>query len=709
MIKIPQQTSNYQVWTDLERKLPDSASMQEKIAFALNALVCASSSHNSQPWSVKVEGSEVWLIPDLLRRLPSSDPTDRELYLSLGAGLANFEVAANHLNLASEIEITPANHIKLTLSPSKTVLPNLYPAIAQRVNYDGPHQPTPLPPEVLADFQKIFASQPDIQLKLVSDQPTKTAIGDLVTKGDQAIFSSPDFTAELVRHLRDAATLRKDGIPTSALGLPPHLRRMAAQIFLSAKPEQITAMASQDGQKVAASTAIGVIYSRNDTPPSWISAGKLYQLTALTAASHGVYLGARAVLIETADLHQDLAKLLGIPPARPLVMFRAGYPTETTLFHTPRYPSQERLAPAVPLDRPTIFKLDEKLSLAKLQEQLGDIQIESLAYFEHYLPDLFSVQNPTPDPAKLAEFIAGRSADTCGVWAYYPTSRKLVHLPDEDDFYQIITANNSRIISEAAQKRLREARFGIAGLSGSGAEAALAIAMSGAKHLRLADHDYLSARNKGRVTGQTGENKTWNLAWRLWEHNPFLDLDLYPEGITKHNVTRFAAGLDLLLEQTDSGSKFLLRDAASGLLIQVTDLENPAVELERDKKPIFGGRAAAGGITAETMGNIRSAAESTWYIAQLIGPNNLTIGNWNNFTDIVEGRANAYSQIFISVQAGGGAVGRLIVAWADDKIDQLPDSWLVHTLPVLPEDPALLKQARDAFYAAYSSKFPPKT
>ena len=140
----------------------------------------------------------------------------------------------------------------------------------------------------------------------------------------------------------------------------------------------------------------------------------------------------------------------------------------------------------------------------------------------------------------------------------------------------------------------------------------------------------------------------------------------------------------------------------------VTDLENPVIELERDNKPFFGGRADANAINAETMAQIGSLQESTWYIAHLIGPDNLTAGNYRNFQDILKGGANAYSQTFIAVQSGGGAIGRFVIAFAEGKLDALPDSWIIRTLPAQKNELSDQARAKKEFFSTFAARFPRK-
>ena len=70
----------------------------------------APSGHNSQPWRVRIEGPDSWVIEaDATRRLPSVDPDNRELLLSLGAFVENLVLAAGTVGLGTDIHILAGN------------------------------------------------------------------------------------------------------------------------------------------------------------------------------------------------------------------------------------------------------------------------------------------------------------------------------------------------------------------------------------------------------------------------------------------------------------------------------------------------------------------------------------------------------------------------------------------------------------------------
>ena len=76
----------------------------EREIFYLASL--APSSHNTQPWTVKVVEPKHWIIGlDKKRWLPAIDPENRELFLSIGAFIENLVIAAGTQGYKTDIQI----------------------------------------------------------------------------------------------------------------------------------------------------------------------------------------------------------------------------------------------------------------------------------------------------------------------------------------------------------------------------------------------------------------------------------------------------------------------------------------------------------------------------------------------------------------------------------------------------------------------------
>jgi hypothetical protein len=67
----------------------------------------APSSHNTQPWTVRIPEPKRWVIgSDKKRWLPAVDPDNRELLLSIGAFLENLGIAAGTYGYETDVQIT---------------------------------------------------------------------------------------------------------------------------------------------------------------------------------------------------------------------------------------------------------------------------------------------------------------------------------------------------------------------------------------------------------------------------------------------------------------------------------------------------------------------------------------------------------------------------------------------------------------------------
>ena len=66
----------------------------------------APSGHNSQPWRVRIEAPDTWVVEaDAARWLPCVDPHNRELLLSLGAFVENLSLAGTAMGRNVEIQV----------------------------------------------------------------------------------------------------------------------------------------------------------------------------------------------------------------------------------------------------------------------------------------------------------------------------------------------------------------------------------------------------------------------------------------------------------------------------------------------------------------------------------------------------------------------------------------------------------------------------
>ncbi len=234
--------------------------------------------------------------------------------------------------------------------------------------------------------------------------------------------------------------------------------------------------------------------------------------------------------------------------------------------------------------------------------------------YSDLLEELFLVRNPgkkVKSEYKNAfeifknDHLAGKSSDDAGQWFYFPWNKMLVHYLSDELHQEVRTARNRNIITKEEQAAIYDATIAVAGLS-VGSHAALTIAMMGmSRHIKLADHDEISASNLNRLQydfTKIGKNKAEAAAEHIYQMNPYAKIDVYSGGLTKENIDEFFTGTDLFIEEMDSlpmkvMSRTKARDAGIPVLMATDNGFGVILDVERydlDRKyPFFHGRVAS--------------------------------------------------------------------------------------------------------------------
>jgi ThiF family len=153
------------------------------------------------------------------------------------------------------------------------------------------------------------------------------------------------------------------------------------------------------------------------------------------------------------------------------------------------------------------------------------------------------------------EQLAGASLAEYGAWAWYPWSARLVHVLPREEFRLVRTDRNRGKIDRPDQRRLFGHRIAVIGLS-VGNSAALTLCLEGiGGAFKLADFDTLSLSNLNRLRAgvhHLGLNKTVIAARQMYEIDPYLDIEIYPDGLTDDTMDEFFTGIDLVIEECDT-------------------------------------------------------------------------------------------------------------------------------------------------------------
>lgn len=156
---------------------------------------------------------------------------------------------------------------------------------------------------------------------------------------------------------------------------------------------------------------------------------------------------------------------------------------------------------------------------------------------------------------------------------WYPWSARLVHVLPREEFRLVRTDRNRGKVERPQQRRLLGKRIGVVGLS-VGNSAAVTFALEGiGGAYKLADFDTFGLSNLNRLRAgvhHLGANKAVISARQMFEIDPYLDIEIFTDGLTEDNLDAFVGGLDLLVEECDTPfAKVAARERARALGVPV--------------------------------------------------------------------------------------------------------------------------------------------
>lgn len=126
---------------------------------------------------------------------------------------------------------------------------------------------------------------------------------------------------------------------------------------------------------------------------------------------------------------------------------------------------------------------------------------------------------------------------------------------ERDDFLQKAFSRNIGLVSEADQQRLLKARIAVAGAGGVGGLHLLTLARIGIGNFTIADFDTFDAVNINRQYGAFvstfDRHKGEVMREMVLDINPYADVRLFSEGVTRQNLDDFLEGVDIYVDGID--------------------------------------------------------------------------------------------------------------------------------------------------------------
>lgn len=305
----------------------------------IRPMTLAPSAHNTQPWKLAVNGGAVDVYVDWSRHLDVSDPTQRQLYVSLGCAIENGVVAAEHVGFSCAVSYfpegedkdKPAARLTFTRSPVGPANVNtLFAAIPRRRNDRSRYDSKPL-----TDAERsVLKTAQDTNVVFIEDDVKRSELAEVSAKGTWETLSRKDFKTELSQWVRSSLTKQHDGMPGDAMGMPAPIALIAPFV---AKNAPIHKMQTPEVKKqIATSAAVAIITTSEDTNVARMQAGQMLERLWLEAAAAGLAASVIAAAIESGETVRSQLRTVINTQHYPQTMLRIGHSKAKHLKPTPR-------------------------------------------------------------------------------------------------------------------------------------------------------------------------------------------------------------------------------------------------------------------------------------------------------------------------------------------------------------------------------------
>ncbi len=330
------------------------------IETALSYAILAPNPHNRQPWLVDLKsGTEAVLYCEPERRLPITDPFDRQITIGLGCFLELLKIAAAQQGYSAQItpfpegqpeprlDTRPVAHISLIKDQAKA--DPLFAHIPHRRSNKEPFDAArPLPNAGVAQIKGAAGSA--LRADMIVDEPGVAKLRDLTWQAFEREMRTPEALQESIDLMRIGRTeieANPDGIDLGGLKL--ELLSLAG-ILDREKMADPTTAAFAEGIKMyrpIIGTAMGflVLTTEGNTRTDQLAAGGSYVRANLQATALGISMHPLSQILqeyeEVADLYKAGHELLAPSGGRVQMLARLGYGQKVS--PSPRWPAATRI------------------------------------------------------------------------------------------------------------------------------------------------------------------------------------------------------------------------------------------------------------------------------------------------------------------------------------------------------------------------------
>ena len=316
---------------------------------ALSYAILSPNPHNRQPWLAELVGdSELLLSCDLERRLPETDPYDRQVTIGLGCFLETFTIAAAEDGYATSIEYFPNGNpferlddrpiAKVSIKAEASIAKDpLFGLIKQRRSNKQPYDTT-RPVDLDAADRLLISGKNDAAVGIIVESPAIEKFRDLTWRAHEVESLTPRTMQEsidLMRIGKAEINANPDGIDLGGFQL-----ELLANMGLLDREQMADPASAAFEQGIAMyhgllHSAMGYVFitTEDNSRRSQLDAGRNWMRINLTATQQGIAIHPLSQALqeypEMAKLYDELHSELHVDgPARVQMFARIGYGPE---------------------------------------------------------------------------------------------------------------------------------------------------------------------------------------------------------------------------------------------------------------------------------------------------------------------------------------------------------------------------------------------
>jgi tRNA A37 threonylcarbamoyladenosine dehydratase len=128
----------------------------------------------------------------------------------------------------------------------------------------------------------------------------------------------------------------------------------------------------------------------------------------------------------------------------------------------------------------------------------------------------------------------------------------------KEEFYKMLWFRSSMVFTDKEKELIQNARVAIVGVGGTGGIASEQLVRGGVGNITLVDPDIFELTNINRqhfcTISTIGMKKVEAGKKRLLDVNPFVNIELFEEGINKDNAREIVSGVDIIIDASDNKS-----------------------------------------------------------------------------------------------------------------------------------------------------------